>query len=171
MHESRRLDPDDTEKRKERLKYQFRSITMSHRYSRPFESHYYWLHDSAADNRPDVLRDAARRWLPVRLSYSLYERRFRSKEFEEGKPPVEISAFVDNLVRLSVACVAILALVAPMCIMSVVPSLAKNLVTSSVFMVLFACGISFGVKCSNVETLVATATYSAVLVVFVGTNT
>jgi hypothetical protein len=30
--------------------------------------------------------------------------------------------------------------------------------------------LSFGVKTTNVETLVATATYSAVLVVFVGTN-
>lgn len=91
-------------------------------------------------------------------------------EYEQGKPPIEISPFVDNAVRLFLASVAVLVLVAPMCIMSVQPSLTKNLITASVFMVLFACGMSFGVKGTNVETLVATATYSAVLVVFVGTN-
>lgn len=64
-------------------------------------------------------------------------------------------SFVDNVVRFGVSCAALLALITPVCIMSLQP-LTKNLVTSSVFMTLFACGGSFGVKCSTVETLVAT---------------
>jgi hypothetical protein len=120
---------------------------------------------------PDILRNTLRLWLPIQLSYSSEERRYRSKEFEEGQPPIEISPFVDNFVRLCIALIAVVVLIVPMCIMSVWPSLSKSLVTAAVFMVLFACGMSFGIKGTNVETLVATATYSAVLVVFVGTST
>ncbi|OTA85627.1 hypothetical protein M434DRAFT_16063 [Hypoxylon sp. CO27-5] len=171
IHEAHRLDYHTTERRKQRLKYKFQSMTTSYRHTRPFESHYYYLHDNARHPMPDVLRDKLRRWLPLRLSYSSQERRYRSKEFDEGKPPDEISPLVDNLVRLSVALVAVLVLAVPICIISVQPSLTKSLVTSIIFMVLFACALSFGVKSSNIETLVATATYSAVLVVFIGTNT
>ena len=77
---------------------------------------------------------------------------------------------MDNVVRLCVALVAGVFLIGPMCVMSVHLSSTKSLVTASVCTVLFACGLSFGIKSSNVETLVATATYSAVLVVFVGSN-
>lgn len=119
---------------------------------------------------PDFLRDKLRQWLPSRFSYSAQERLFRSQEFEDGKPPAEISPLVDNTVRLLVALMAVLVLVIPMHIMSVKPSPTKSLVTSSAFMVLFAAVLSFAVKTSNVETLVATSTYSAVLVVFVGTS-
>jgi hypothetical protein len=56
-------------------------------------------------------------------------------------------------------------------VMSIRPSLTKNLVTASVCMILFAVRLSFWVKSTNMETLVATATYSAVLVVFVGAST
>jgi hypothetical protein len=37
-------------------------------------------------------------------------------------------------------------------------------------MVVFSLVLSLGIRVSNVETLVATATYAAVLVVFVGTS-
>ncbi|KAL6401827.1 hypothetical protein AUP68_14283 [Ilyonectria robusta] len=170
IRESNRIHSETTERRKQRLKLKFPSMTTTYQHTRPFESHYYYLHDNAKNPAPDVLRDKLRHWLPPQLSYSAQERLYRSKEFDEGKPPAEISPFVDNLVRLSVALVAVVVLVAPMCILSVHPSPTKSLITSSVFMIIFACALSFGVKSSNIETLVATATYSAVLVVFVGTN-
>ncbi len=143
---------------------------MNYRHTRPFESHYYFLHDNSTHPASDMLRDKLRHWPPPHLSYSAQERLHRCKEFEEGKPPAEISPSVDNLVRLFVAFIAVCVLVAPMCIMSVYPSPTKSLITSSVFMVVFACALSFAAKTSNIETLVATATYSAVLVVFVGAN-
>jgi len=170
VHEARRIDPETTEQRKQRLKLGFPTVTTAYHHTRPFESHYYYLHDNAKHPVPDILRNKLRHWLPPRLSYSAQERLYRGKEFEDGKPPAEISPLVDNLVRLFVALVAVLVLVVPMYIMSVNPSPQKGLITSSVFMFMFACVLSFAVKTSNIETLVATATYSAVLVVFVGTN-
>ena len=171
VHSALRLDPDTTRIRKQRLKRHFLSITMPYRDSpAPFESHYYYLHDNSKHPEPDFLRDKLRHWLPPRLSYSAQERHHRKQEFEDGKPPAEISPLVDNLVRLAVALTAIVVLVAPMCIMVLNPSPVKSLITSAVSMVIFACALSFVLKTSNVEMLVATATYSAVLVVFVGTS-
>ncbi|KAH6967932.1 hypothetical protein BKA56DRAFT_679066 [Ilyonectria sp. MPI-CAGE-AT-0026] len=169
VHLQRRLDHHTAERRKQRLKRNFISMTTSYRHSRPFETHYYYLHSNAHPT-PDVLRDKLRRWLPSRLSYSAQERLHRNKEYEEGQPPIEISPFVDKIVRLCMAILAILILVLPMCFMSLWPSKTNNLITAALFMVIFACGMSFGINGTNLETLVATATYSAVLVVFVGTN-
>ncbi|KAI2462874.1 hypothetical protein F4781DRAFT_426824 [Annulohypoxylon bovei var. microspora] len=156
VHEAQRLDEQNMENRKQRLKFKFKSLTTKYRQTRPFESHYLFLHGNSENPTPDIMRDTLRKWLPARLSYSTEERQYRSKEFEEGDMPMEISPFVDKLVRLLVSLMA--------------PSPTKSLVTSSIFMFLFACSLSFGIKTSNVETMVATATYSAVLVVFVGTN-
>jgi hypothetical protein len=171
IHQSLRLDSQSIATRKQRLKASFPSLTTSCRASRPFESHYYSLLHDGATNKPDILRDKLRQWLPVRLTYSAQEKRFRAKEFEEGRIPRDISNFVDNTVRLCVALLAGAFLIGPMCVMSIRPSLTKSLITSSVCTILFSCGLSFGVKSTNVETLVATATYAAVLVVFVGSST
>ncbi|KAK8122843.1 hypothetical protein PG984_011513 [Apiospora sp. TS-2023a] len=171
VHEAHRLDYNASERRNQRLKHKFPSIVLSPQHTPPFESHYYYLHDNSRRPAHDALQEKLRQMLPSSLSYSANERIYRRMEFEEGLPPVEISPFVDKLVRLLVALLAVTMLVVPMCIMSVHPSLVKSLATSAIFMVVFAGAVSFGVKTSNVETLVATATYSAVLVVFVGTNT
>lgn len=53
-------------------------------------------------------------------------------------------------------------LVVPMIIMTLRPSETKSLITVSVAVIAFALLLSFGVKLSNVETLVSTATYAAV---------
>lgn len=143
-------------------------MTTELRNTRPFESHYYFLDDNKI--KPDALRDNLRQWLPSKLSYSQHERRYRAREFEEGKAPIEISSFVDTLVRLVVAFIGIASLVIPMLIMSIHPSQTKSLITASVSTIIFAIVLSFGLKTTNVETLVSTATYSAVLVVFVGAN-
>lgn len=164
VHSAPRLDSDTTDQRKLRLKRRFRSITLSYRHTLPFESHYYYLHDNAKHPESDFLRDKLRHWLPPRLSYSAQERQHRRQEFEDGKPPAEISPLVDNIVRLAVALVSVVVLVAPMCIMVLNPSPVKSLITSAVSMVIFACALSFAIKTSNINVLVATATYSAVLV-------
>lgn len=170
VHSAPRLDPETTAVRKQRLKRHFRSITTSYRHTLPFESHYYYLHDNTKHPESDFLRDKMRHWLPPRLSYSAQERQHRKQEFEDGKPPAEVSPLVDNIVRLAIALVSVVVLVAPMCIMVLNPSPVKSLITSAVSMVIFACALSFAIKTSNINVLVATATYSAVLVVFVGTS-
>lgn len=57
-----------------------------------------------------------------------------------------------------------------MIIMNIHESQVKSLATLLVAVVVCALIVSFGVRVSNIETLVSTATYSAVLVVFVGTS-
>ena len=58
----------------------------------------------------------------------------------------------------------------PMLIMIFEPSRNKSVVTVTIAVLLFVSAIAFGVKASNVETMVSAATYAAVLVVFIGTN-
>lgn len=161
-----RLDHLSTQDRKQRLKDRIPHLSTQLRHIRPFESHYYALPDGEA--KVDFLRDKFRRWLPTTLSYSSKERRFRAREFQEGEPPKEISEFVDRVVRLFVALIGGAFLVVPMIIMTINQSVTKSLVIAPLSVLLFAVVISFGVRTTNAETLVATATYAAVLVVFVG---
>ncbi|KAK7992643.1 hypothetical protein PG988_001437 [Apiospora saccharicola] len=96
----------------------------------------------------DPLRDALKRMLPKSLTYTEREMSRRTTEYLLGRePPEEVSPFVDRLARL-----------------------AKSLVTVSVAVLLFAAALSVGLRASNTETMVSTATYAAVLVVFVGTT-
>lgn len=77
---------------------------------------------------------------------------------------------MDRIVRLIVAFIGGAFLVVPMLVMTLHQSQTKSLITASLSVVFFAIAISFGFKTTNVETLVATATYAAVLVVFVGST-
>lgn len=63
-----------------------------------------------------------------------------------------------------------LSLIVPMLIMRIGENLTKSLVTTSVAVVLFAGITSLILRANNTETVAATATYAAVLVVFVGTS-
>ena len=78
---------------------------------------------------------------------------------------------MDKLARFILAFTGGAALVVPVLIMSL-PRVdqTKTLVTVSVAVTLFAALMSVGIRASNAETLVATATYAAVLVVFVGSS-
>ncbi|KAK8131659.1 hypothetical protein PG984_008097 [Apiospora sp. TS-2023a] len=100
----------------------------------------------------DPLRDALKRMLPKSLTYTEREMDRRTTEYIMGRePPEEVSPFVDRLVRFLVA-------------------FAGSLVTVSVAVLLFAATLSVGNRASYTETMVSTATYAAVLVVFVGTT-
>lgn len=63
-----------------------------------------------------------------------------------------------------------LSLILPMVIMRIRQSLLKSLITVCVAVVLFAATISLVLRANNTETVMATAAYAAVLVVFVGTS-
>ncbi|KAJ2902112.1 hypothetical protein MKZ38_001021 [Zalerion maritima] len=138
-------------------------------YNDPYQSHYAYY--KTASSPVDPLRKAFMRRLPSQLTYSHEERRQRAREFEEGKPPLMVSKFVDGLVRFVLAVTGGLFLVVPMMIMAIKPSETKSLIMVSVSLLVFSLVLAMGIKVSNVETLVATATYAAVLVVFVGTST
>jgi hypothetical protein len=119
----------------------------------------------------DPLRDILKQKLPRRVTYTKREMDRRIDEYLAGKPPEEVSPFVDKLARFIVAFLGGTSLIVPMLIMRLpAVNLAKSLITVSVAVLLFAGALSIGFKASNSDTMVATATYAAVLVVFVGTS-
>ncbi len=119
----------------------------------------------------DPLRSFLKRVLPVRVTWTNDERKRREHvEYWMGQTPDEISPFVDTLARFIVAITGGLSLVVPMLVMRLGETLPKSLTTVSVAVILFSALTSLMFKASNVETLAATATYAAVLVVFVGTS-
>ncbi len=119
----------------------------------------------------DPIRRALSAILPLQLTYTKDEMNTRFDEFLARLPPSTISPFVDKLTRFIFALAGGAALVVPMLIMSL-PSTnqTKSLVTVSVAVTLFALLLSTVIRAGNVDTLVATATYAAVLIVFVGTS-
>ena len=119
----------------------------------------------------DPIRDWLKAKLPRRATYTKAEMNSRIDEYLQGLPPQTVSPLVDKLARFIIAFTGGAALVVPMLIMSL-PSTdrTKSLVTVSVAVTLFASMMSIAIRASNSETLVSTATYAAVLVVFVGTN-
>lgn len=118
----------------------------------------------------DPIRDFLRRRLPHFLSYSEAEKKRRRDEYIARKPPEGVSPLVDRIARFFVAFVSGAALVVPMVIMSFQPSQIKSVITVSVAVLLFSVSMSLVMRASNTETLVSTATYAAVLVVFVGAS-
>lgn len=119
----------------------------------------------------DPLRDILKALLPRSLTYTKREMDRHRSEYFNGLPPDEVSPFVDKVARFLVAFVGGASLVVPMLIMRLPEvSLIKSLVTVSVAVLLFAVVLSLVMRASNTDTMVATATYAAVLVVFVGTT-
>lgn len=136
----------------------------------PFNSRYCSL-SSGPSISSDPIRDYLKALLPRHLTYTKTEMDVRIDEYLQGLPPETVSPFVDKLTRFIIAFTGGAALVIPMLIMSLpYRDRTKSLVTVSIAVTLFASMMSVGIRASNSETLVATATYAAVLVVFVGTS-
>lgn len=87
-----------------------------------------------------------------------------------GKRPMalHISSKVDTLARLLIAVVGCAFLIVPMVALAYATSLLLRQLLVVMFVLFFAVVLALGSKATNQELLVATAAYSAVLVVFVG---
>jgi uncharacterized membrane protein YfcA len=121
-------------------------------------------------SEPDALRNFLRKSLPSSITWTEEQRQLRQDDFTDKKPPKNISPRVERLARFIVALLGGATLIVPMLVMSIHRSQTKSLITTSVATILFSAFLSFGLRTSDLETLVATATYAAVLVVFVGTS-
>jgi hypothetical protein len=130
-----------------------------------------FLYLKRGETKIDALRTKLMQTLPTRVTYSPEEKKARSFELEEGKPPQSVSEFVDRLCSFLIAALGGLFLIRPMLIMTIHPSKKKSLITVSASVVLFIVMLTFGVRVTNAEALVSTATYAAILVVFVGSST
>ncbi|OIW24481.1 hypothetical protein CONLIGDRAFT_691813 [Coniochaeta ligniaria NRRL 30616] len=135
----------------------------------PFQSEYSIIRNG--ETKFDLVRRFFMRHLPVQFTYSAVEKEERTKEYKEGRPPIQVSTAVDRLVRLISSLTGGAFVVVPMFIMTVDPSHTKSLVTVSVAIVIFASVLSLGIRVPTLQTLLATTTYAAVLVVFVGSTT
>lgn len=119
----------------------------------------------------DPLRDFLKRHLPRSITFTKSEMWRRTDEYLAQEPPAEVAPVVDRLARFIVAFLGGSSLVVPMLVMRLPEvTLAKSLITVSVSVLLFAVALSILFRASNTDTMAATATYAAVLVVFVGTS-
>ncbi|OTA70046.1 hypothetical protein K449DRAFT_427557 [Hypoxylon sp. EC38] len=133
----------------------------------PFPT-YYTLHQDAKE-KIDPIREAFMKYFPSRLTWSKEERRQRERDYMDGKLPKRVSKFVDYSVRFLIANTGGLLLGVPWVIIVVQPSMLKSMVVSSSFIIFFALALAFGVKVSNLETLISTFAYAAALFGLIGT--
>ncbi len=121
--------------------------------------------------KTESLRDILKAALPQSVTWTKGDIDRRYEEYSNSEPPEEVTEFVDVLARFLVAFLGGTLLVVPMLIMRLPEvNVTKSLITVSICVLLFAGFLSVFFKASNTDTLISTATYAAVLVVFVGTS-
>lgn len=169
MHSLQDLSQDSSSQRQRDLAQAFPEIADLD--GGPFNSRYRTLSSPESGIPSDPLRKTLSNILPRRLTYTKSEMESHFDDFLAGNSPSTISPFVDRVTRFIIAFAGGASLIVPMLIMSLPStSRAKSLITVSVAVTLFASLLSVGIRTNNAETLVATATYAAVLTVFVGAS-
>ena len=108
--------------------------------------------------------------LPTWLSWSISEKKSQPTYFAQGKLPTKISTAVAVISGLILSLCSAASVVVPIVIMSFDASLRKSLITVSAAVVLFSFVLAAVLKVQSDNVFIATATYAAVLVVFVGVN-
>jgi hypothetical protein len=136
----------------------------------PYDNEYLSLNPKPTQ-RPDPIREFLRKNLPRHLSWTTEERAARRADYSRGLPPETYSASLNRIARFLVGIVGGAWLIVPLLIMAFHSSLTKTMITVCTTVVLFALAVSLLFELDNKDTVTATATYAAVLVVFVGTST
>ena len=116
----------------------------------------------------DGVREMLRVILPKQISWTQEEKVMRKQNYEEGYKPEILSSSLDRLARFIVAMGGALFILVPMYIMALHQNPAKNLITTTVAVVLFALVCSIPLGLANDQTFSVTVGYAAVLMVFVG---
>lgn len=136
----------------------------------PFETeNYRRLNDANRAVVFDGVREVLRRCLPKQISWPEDEKLSRKDLYDKGiYAPERLSNTADRLARFIVAMGGALFILVPMYIMALRQDPVKNLITTTVAVVLFALACSIPLKLANDQTFSATVEYAAVLMVFVG---
>jgi hypothetical protein len=138
----------------------------------PFESANYWCLPRTNKQPLDQVREFLRQHLPNSISWSREEKNYSDRAYKAGNfLPEHLSRTAEVLARFLVAMIGALFILVPIYIMAIHTSRDKNLVTTTVAVVLFATVCSVTLRTTYDQTLGATAAYAAVLVVFVGLTT
>jgi hypothetical protein len=117
----------------------------------------------------DGVREVLRRCLPKQISWHAEEKLARKDLYDKGiYAPEKLSNMAERLARFIVAMAGALFILVPMYIMALRQNPVKNLVTTTVAVVLFALVCSIPLRLANDQTFSATVGYAAVLMVFVG---
>jgi hypothetical protein len=143
--------------------------TLANRPGAPYDSACLTIRRDAV-RKADAVREFLRKHLPRRLAWSAEERDANKLRYSQRLPPLLYSRSLDQIARFLVAVGGGCLVVVPMLVMSFQPSQTRSLVLVAVAVVLFALIMSLAFQTDNKDTLTATATYAAVLVVFVGTS-
>jgi hypothetical protein len=129
-----------------------------------------WL-PAGAQHPSDQLRELLRVRLPAWLTYTPTERQRYHEEYLRGDSPRYITSNIDIYARFLVAAFGGLMLVVPTLIMSLPQAtVTKSLVIISIAVLVFGGSVSLFFRANDKETMMATATYAAVLVVFLGVS-
>ena len=176
FHYMRSLDKlsDDTKKkRREKCKEYFPQTARSNFEDvSPFDTENYRclprVSKTALEPFSDEVREFLRAYLPKQLSWTEAEKTASSDFYDRGYAPEDLSPNVDRLARFIVAMVGALFILVPMYIMTLHQNRTKNLITTTIAVLLFALVCSLTLRTSADQTLGATAGYAAVLTVFVG---
>lgn len=138
----------------------------------PFETENYRClpraQKTALEPFSDEVREFFRTYMPSQITWTKAEMEAKPDLYHEGYAPTTLSSTIDRLARFTIAMAGALFILVPMYIMAIDQSRTKNLVTTTVAVVLFALLCSVTLRTSNDQTLAATAGYAAVLMVFVG---
>ena len=118
----------------------------------------------------DGIREFFRTRMPVRWSWTEAEKKAKKSLYERKFNPKVLNPVLDRLAGFLVAFTGALFILVPMYIM-VYGGETRNLITTTVAVVLFAMLCSIPLRASNEQTLGATVSYAAVLMVFVGLTT
>ncbi|KAI0595957.1 hypothetical protein F4775DRAFT_566736 [Biscogniauxia sp. FL1348] len=136
----------------------------------PYDNEYLSLNPKPTQ-RQDPVREFLRKHLPKHVSWTEEEKSTRRADFSHGLPPEQYSPSLNRIARFLVGVVGGAVLIVPLLIMAFDSSLTKTMITVCTAVVLFALAVSLLFELDNKDTVTATATYAAVLVVFVGTST
>jgi hypothetical protein len=109
-------------------------------------------------------------WLPRNLTYSSTQKREDIFGWASGRPARSISIPVRIIASTILAVSGGALLIVPMVIMSYDTNRTKSIVTVSCSVLFFGFFLGAIIRSKSSEIFIATATYAAVLVVFVGTG-
>ena len=130
-----------------------------------------WLY-SAPSTRSlgSQLQKALQDHLPKWITWSSSEKKLQPAYYAKGKAPTKVSTAIRVISSTILSLCSGASIIVPMIVMSFDPSKEKSLIVVSVAVVLFSFVLGAIVQAKSENVFIATATYAAVLVVFVGVS-
>lgn len=126
--------------------------------------------DLALRSSRDPLRSTLYQWLRAFQFCRSYGQSYSDLPMSQRRADLNTTMLADIAARFLVALLAGIFLVIPLVILNFQSNPRAHLLTVSICIVVFAFLVSLGTKASNQETMVASAGYAAVLVVFVASS-